>query len=292
MNNQIECLGIAVNPILQDQIKCFLKSSSIHFSNKKDFKKSINVLLYALKVKSNYILVYNSSALNILLVLILWFRRKKIIFQLHDPIPHSGVINPLVFIVNFVIVLFANDITVFSEKLKKQVKKYYLSKNCHVVSHGSVIFNYNKNELDDKRIVVGFFGRNMPYKNYQKFINFIKSRPDVYFITVGQGYPKINFSNHKLFSGVIERDLYFSLMVDVDYVFFSHKKISYSGVLNDIISLKKIVLVDEQITPKIDYKMKHNFKNKKLVKHPHDLDFSQEGWNKYYYEIEEIIKNK
>lgn len=292
MSNQFECLGIAVNPVLQDQIKGFLKPSSIHFSNKKDFKKSLNVLYYALFFKSNYVLVYNSSIFNILLVLILKLRRKKIIFQLHDPLPHSGILNPLVFFVNFILVLLSNDIIVFSDKLKNQVKKYYFTQNCYIVSHGSVRFNYNKNDFDSKQIVVGFFGRNMPYKNYQKFISFIESRPDVFFITVGQGYPKINFNNHKLFSGVIERDLYFSLMADVDYVFFSHKKISYSGILNDIISLNKVVLVNEENNHNIDYDMKHNIKNKNLVKHPYDLDLVSNGWDKYKHEIEQIINNK
>tara|TARA_B110000503_G_C7137087_1_gene409286 strand:+ start:307 stop:1185 length:879 start_codon:yes stop_codon:yes gene_type:complete len=291
MNNQFECLGIAVNPVLQDQIRGFLKPTSILCSNKKDVKKSLSVLYYALFFKSNYVLVYNSSIFNILLVLILKLRRKKIIFQLHDPLPHSGILNPLVFFVNFILCLLSKDIIVFSDKLKNQVKKYYFTQNCYIVSHGSVRFNYNKNDFDSKQIVVGFFGRNMPYKNYQKFISFIESRPDVFFITVGQGYPKINFNNHKLFSGVIERDLYFSLMADVDYVFFSHKKISYSGLLNDIISLNKVVLVNEENNRNIDYDMKHNIKNKNLVKHPYYLDVVSNGWDKYKHEIEQIIKN-
>ena len=82
MNNKFECLGIAVNPILQDQITDFLKPPSIHFSNKKDFKKSLGVLYYALFFKSNYVLVYNSSIFNILLMLILRLRRKNIIFSI------------------------------------------------------------------------------------------------------------------------------------------------------------------------------------------------------------------
>lgn len=292
MSNQFECLGIAVNPVLQDQIKDFLKPSSIHFSNKKDYKKSLSILYYSLFFKSDYVLVYNSSIFNILLLLILKLRRKKIIFQLHDPLPHSGILNPIVFFVNFILVLLSNDIIVFSDKLKNQVKKYYFTQNCYTVSHGSVRFTYNKNNLDSKRIVVGFFGRNMPYKNYREFVSLIESRSDVFFITVGQGYPKINFNNHKLFSGVIERDLYYSLMSDVDYVFFSHTKISYSGILNDIISLNKVVLVNEKNYSNIDYEMKHNIKNKNLVKNPSELALVTNGWDQYKYEIEQIIEKK
>lgn len=290
MDKSFACIGIAVNPVLQDQIRDFLNPNFLKYSNKWDLKKSFKVLLYSLKLKSKNVLIYNTSVLNILLSIILKIRSKKIIFHLHDPIPHSGIFNPIIFLINYILVFLSDDVCVFSEKLKLQVHKIYFKKNCHIVTHGSLRFNYVNKFSNEKRVVVGFFGRNMPYKNYEKFVDFVKSKPHIFFITVGQGYPKIDFINHKLFSGVIEKDLYFSLMASVDYIFFSHSQISYSGVLNDIEVLNKSLLVDKKNYSTIDYRNKYDFKTEILIKQGDNLNKGSKGWDKYKYEIFKIIK--
>ena len=170
MNTSFCCIGIAVNPVLQDQINDFTNSPHFKLSNKGDFYKSLAVLSYSFSLKSKNVLIYNTSFLNILILIILKIRFKKVIFHLHDPIPHSGILNPIVFIINYILVLLSDHVCVFSEKLKIQVQKFYFNKNCHIVSHGSLRFNYKNKLSNEKRVIVGFFGRNMPYKNYQKFI--------------------------------------------------------------------------------------------------------------------------
>tara|TARA_B100000963_G_scaffold31041_2_gene23001 strand:+ start:1799 stop:2677 length:879 start_codon:yes stop_codon:yes gene_type:complete len=282
-------LGIGVNPVLQDQIRDVLNFKFIKHSNKWDVKKSFVVLMYSLKLKHKNFLIYNTSILNILLCIILKIRLKKVIFHLHDPIPHSGILNPIIFLINYSLVFLSDDVCVFSEKLKLQVQKIYFKKKCHIVTHGSLRFNFINKFLNEKRVVVGFFGRNMPYKNYQKFVDFVKSNPNIFFVTVGQGYPKINLKNHKLFSGVIEKDLYFSLMASVDYVFFSHSQISYSGILNDVEALNKSLLVDEKNYTILNYKKKYDFNKVSLIKQRHDLNNVLNGWDQYKHEVLQII---
>jgi glycosyltransferase involved in cell wall biosynthesis len=292
MQRYFYCIGISVNQVLQEQIKDCFEFKQINFSKKGDFTGAIRILLFSLGIKKSSILIYNTSIFNLLLLFILKFRRNKVLFHLHDPIPHSGILNPIIFIVNFLLVLLSDDVSVFSQKLNDQVNQYYFTNKCHIVKHGMVKFNYSKQFFDDKKIVVGFFGRNMPYKNYDKFLNFIESRPDLSFLTVGQGYPSVSYKNHELISGVVDKNTYYSLMFDVDYVFFSHSQISYSGVLSDLSSLNKTVIFDELNYSKIRYNRKHISTNKNLIKQTNSVKFTKIGWDEFRRDVLQIIEKK
>ena len=240
MKDKILVRGIAVNPVLKRHMEMTFPKESIRTSDKKDFKRGLKILFESILIKRKTVLIYNSSVANIVLVLILKINMNKVLFHLHDPIPHSGILNPIVFISNFLITSLASVVLVFSEKLKEQTKRYYFKKSLHVVDHGMNEFNYIKTGVKKEvKTVIGFFGRNMPYKNYDSFLKAVQSYPKYQFVTVGLGYPDSKYNNLKLYSGYINDDNYYSMMLDVDYLFFSHSSYTVRSGWNNAASRNK-----------------------------------------------------
>lgn len=281
--------GIAVNPVLKRHMEMTFPKESIRTSDKKDFKRGLKILFESILIKRKTVLIYNSSVANIVLVLILKINMNKVLFHLHDPIPHSGILNPIVFISNFLITSLASVVLVFSKKLKEQTKRYYFKKSLHIVEHGMNQFNYIKTGLKKEvKTVIGFFGRNMPYKNYDSFLKVVQSYPKYQFVTVGLGYPDSKYNNLKVYSGYINDDNYYSMMLDVDYLFFSHSKISYSGVLSDAVNLGKTIIVTNETMHKVSYARKTQLMDD-LPKVVGKNCIKNNSWNVYLKSLKPIL---
>tara|TARA_Y200000002_G_scaffold382683_1_gene400734 strand:- start:1780 stop:2667 length:888 start_codon:yes stop_codon:yes gene_type:complete len=285
--DKIKIVGISVNPALLEQIN---EINSDNFSENTTKKHSSLIdnaqcLLRSLSTKEKNVFFYNTSIYNLILALIFKFKRKHIIFHLHDPVPHSGILNPFIFIINFLMTYLSNKVLVFSEKLKKQVHNFYFKKNVFIVSHGFNRFIYKPTIISENiKLTIGIIGRNMPYKGFDEFLLFSKNNLEISFYCIGKGYPKVDLENLTYFDGYIERNKYYSLIQDLDFVYFSHKNISYSGVLNDCKVLKKRVMVESYNLIKLkDFNLKlysaSNVKNYKKSKIKNfEIDF---GWNDY-----------
>ena len=154
--NSIVTIGIGVNKILGAQMKQVFDGSRVCYSEKKEFIQSIRALKYALLVKQKNVLIYNCSALNILIAVILKIRQKNILYHLHDPVPHSGFLNPVIIMINYILTFLANEILVFSSRLKQQVAKHYPNQKIHILTHGANFFKYTKS-LKNNKITIGFF---------------------------------------------------------------------------------------------------------------------------------------
>ena len=281
MSKKLYVIGVGINPALEQHVKLTFDKEILFVSRKREISASWKVLINTFKVSRSKVLIYNTSIFNVLLIIILKLFKNKVLFHLHDPIPHSGWLNPIIFIVNFLTVAFSDCIIVFSNGLKRQTSRFYLPKKIIIAKHGLNPFKYQKELADTKKITVGFFGRNMPYKNYNKFIEYIKSNPDYTFYTFGNGYPEINFQNHKLISGYINDDKYYSYMKDIDYVFFAHKTISYSGVLHDAMNLKKKIILDNNTYQETKYFNKTKISDNNLLKETSTLDTESRSWIDY-----------
>lgn len=289
----MKLVGSYINAILYKQMSQVFKFDDMYCHKKDDsFGLLINLFLKILKIKNEKVLIYNTSVINILIIFILKLNRNKVYFHLHDPIPHSGLFNPIIFVANWILVFFSDQIFVFSEKLQKQTKHCYSeTKKIHLVSHGTNPFNYKK-YLNSKKVIIGFFGRNMPYKNYSKFVSFMNKHTDLEFLTVGLNYPKLENSNHELVEGVIDNDKYYSLMKDVDYLFFSHLEISFSGVLNDAIAFSKSIILDDELLFKnLNYKKKYLSKNITNFNKKINAEDMVLGWGSYKKFVQVLAKN-
>ena len=93
------------------------------------------------------------------------------------------------------------------------------------------------------KINLGFFGRNMKYKNVFKFVSLSKAFPKYNFFIVGKGYDDLkNTKNLFIINKFLNNDNYYSYMQDMDYIVVPYKKISFSGIISDIIFMKKKLL--------------------------------------------------
>lgn len=282
-------VGLNINPVLKKQIRTAFPENINFLGDKRNLRTNMFLFFQIIGLRNRNILIYNTSVLNLFALCVLRLNSNKIYFHLHDPIPHSGILNPIVFIVNYVMVKASHTVLVFSNKLQTQTLKLYKKKS-EIVTHGNIPFKYYPTKYNkEARICVGFFGRNMPYKNYNSFLNFIKTHPNYIFVTVGNGYPQSNNSNHSIYNGYIPDDLYYSLMHDMDYIYFAHTDISYSGVINDCLYLKKPIISSNNKWDEMNYPfLVNDIENLKKMKKKTDL--TQVGWEDYNYEIKNLFK--
>lgn len=244
--NKFTAAGLSVNPVLYGHLTDIFdepKVLDIVSKKKSSIMEHIKCLVASYFLENQRVLIYNTSVLNLFLVLILKYRGSKIFFHLHDPIPHSGRLNLIVFLLNQILVFLSDEVLVFSDSLRRQTKKYYLASKIHVVEHGTTNFIYRPTFLKKiNTISIGMLGRNMPYKGFEEFLSLVLKYPNIRFFCIGKGYPKHHITNLEYIDGFIQNDFYYSLFCDLDYVFFGHKKISYSGIVNDILALKKRIV--------------------------------------------------
>ena len=140
----------------------------------------------------------------------------------------------------------SDRIYVYSETVKSQVELLYAHNNIEVVQHGFKGFKYRRTDIADKdEVVIGFFGRNMPHKNFDMFLEFIRKH-HVLGLAVGEGYDVLD-DLLTVEGGYINDERFYSLMTDVDYVCIPYSEITYSGVLHDALNLNKTVIGSELI---------------------------------------------
>ena len=146
--------------------------------------------------------------------------------------------------------------------------------------------------MDKKKFNFGFFGRNMGYKNVNRFVQLSKKFPEAEFHILGSGYEKINnnLKNLKITNNYINNDLYYSAMRDMDYIVLPYTEISFSGVLSDCYALNKKMLVSKHVLEKYPSKQasligdfvpkKQTLKNTK--------NMYNDGWKAYAYVLQKI----
>lgn len=301
----IDIITFSTNKTLYSQCERINKNiskSQIHGGVRRgllDFFKDIFKLNRPLKY--NNVLVYNTSPKNILLSFFQKLNGKNILFHLHDPKPHSGILNPIIYFLNFIQLIISDKILVFNEHLISQTKSLYsfvAQKEFKVVSHGFPLFNYLRQTKNSNRIKIGFFGRLMPYKNFKYFLEFSEKNPHYQYFIVGDGYDryikKINDLKIVFIKGFIDNDQYYSFMVEMDYIFAAYNDISYSGIVNDAICLRKKIIVSNEVKKVFnDINCLLISKSLSIEKSTIDLEVynSKNGWDKYSSEIIEIINS-
>lgn len=245
--------------------------------------------------KNTTIFIYNISPANLLSSMISKFFSCKIIYHLHDPRPHSGLLNPLIYILQFIQIILSDTIFVYNKALIVDTNRFYWAQNksFHIVKHGVPQFNYVNTNMPKGKTKYGFFGRNMPYKNVDEFINLANKNLDSYFYILGEGYDKIfcKSPNVKIINGYIDNDQYYSTMLDVNYVVIPYRDISFSGVISDAIALDKQMIVSEKVK-----KLYSNSKMTLIDEFIPQNSFSSSkvskkiGWTEYASSIIKILK--
>lgn len=238
------------------------------------------------------IFIYNPSPANLICSFFSKILGSKIIYHLHDPRPHSGILNPILYVVQFFQVLLADIIITFDKSLVDDALKLYIKsrKYYRIFPHGKPTFNYNKIKLDDSKINIGFFGRNMPYKNLPLFLEYAIKNPTYRFFIYGSGYSKdYSITNLEVISGFIDSDIYYSAMLDMDYIFVPYKDLSFSGIIADSISLNKSIIVSKQVSDKYSYKKMLDIRiADNLIKDNCLKDLSLNGWKEYAFELKKL----
>lgn len=290
-------LSYTINKILLQHVKEINKNINfiLHYSLKTSNKNYFSDIFKSqlIKEKSN-IFIYNISIVNLLVSLHSKFLySSNIYFHLHDPKPHSGLLNVFIFILQTIQVSISKVIFVFDEELIKDVNKYYFikSKEVIVLNHGAPIFKKNFTNINQEKINCGFFGRNMPYKNLNGFLELVSSYSYLNFHIFGTGYDfKNDFQNLKIHNRFIENDEYYSFMIDMDYIIIPYKDISFSGIISDSIALKKKMVVSDYVFSKYQNKNFIKIKEFDPIKINYkDFNFFS-GWKDYSQKIKELIK--
>lgn len=293
--DNIKFVGVSLNPALFDHIKeifkHFTKKNLIYSMKSDSFKNHLIKIEDCGKIKKSNVFIYNTSVYNALLIFILKLRNNKIFFHLHDPIPHSGILNPFIFLVNQLMVLLSYRVLVFSNRLKCQTEKYYFPKQVHVVQHGRPKFEYKKTEILDKpEITIGLVGRYMPYKDFKRFKEISIKYPKYHFYCIGDGYPQFKSHNLTYHKGYIEENRYYSLLTDLDYIFFGHKEVSYSGVLNDCVFLnKRLISTKESLKFLTPHDLSVKSISEALNKQDKYIPSKNFGWENYANFLKEIL---
>lgn len=274
------------NPVLKKHLELIHSADSqqllVEFSVKNIFKGNVDYF------------IYNVSVLNVLVGVLTLLMGKRVIYHMHDPIPHSGWKNPFIFVLQLILVFAADKILVFDDILHRQLDKYYIVRErtrVAVVPHGNPVFKYNQVLADDK-ITVGLFGRNMRYKRVDRLLKIAAKNPTINFLLVGRGYSLESVpKNVRIVEGFIEPDLYYSLMIDVDAVILPYDRISFSGVLSDALSFKKPILASNEILKLYADRYKlHSLKAinslPKVLTKPNSEEFLRESsWRSYYTKL-------
>ena len=191
-------LAYTINIILSQHVKVI--NSNINFILFQTLKKSkrdylLDIFRLSFLQKKADIFIYNTSLANLIVSLhSKLFHSSKIYFHLHDPKPHSGLLNIFIYILQFIQVSISDTIFVFDNDLVNDIKKYYFDskKRIIVFKHGHPSFIKINTDINFNKINCGFFGRNMPYKNLNKFLYLVNRYPDIDFHILGTGY---NFKN-------------------------------------------------------------------------------------------------
>jgi hypothetical protein len=131
----------------------------------------------------------------------------------------------------------------------------------------------------------------MPYKNVHEFLNLSVKYPDCSFYIIGKGYSKLSDLKQNLFliDRYVENDEYYSYMSKIDYIVLPYKDISFSGIINDAISMKKKMIVSEYVINKYPNSLMilmSKFMNP--TKQDYSTDY-EGGWGNYSKNLNKLI---
>ena len=235
MNSSIAVVSYETNKVLfshvlniQSELNCKIYG----MPRRHIFDYFIKVRVSLDVLNSETIFVYNTSPRNLLVIVLGKLRNKKIIFHLHDPIPHSGILNPVLFVLNWLCFKFSNQVIVFDANLLFDMKFYGNSKTLkekvRVSTHGMPTFQKLPVQWNSSRKIIGFFGRQMPYKNIESFFDLVRRNIAYDYLLVGEGYEVPddieNRENFKYYSGYIGNDQYYTLMSECHAIWMPYKK--------------------------------------------------------------------
>ncbi|MFY7670056.1 hypothetical protein ACOSP6_03105 [Tenacibaculum sp. MEBiC06402] len=295
----MKIIAFTTNKILLHHCKLINEKfkEEILWNVKRSVKDYLKDIFRVKIIRKDILFIYNTSLANLLTSIISIPFGSKVIFHLHDPIPHSGILNPFIYIINFFQVLVSKKVCIFSEEIRKDILKYYIIKNnnIHVLTHGTPIFNYKKSPIPLDKLNIGFFGRNLPYKNLNQFLKIAKSNKNISFYIIGKGYDNVDLSeNVKLFDDFIDNDLYYSMMLEMDYILLPYKQVSFSGIVSDCINLEKKMIVSDIIFRKYKNKNMSMLKSLNFNELPKQNNIGFENfkssWENYSIGLKNIIE--
>ena len=285
----------SINKVLFGHLeKIFPDQYLLAYGSKRDnnfdyFKDIFKVSFHS----QRHLFIYNTSPANLFVSVISKLLGSKITFHIHDPKPHSGILNPVIYLIQLFQLLFSDNIIVFDPLLIRTTFSYYpfiSKKKLKVFPHGKPEFNSVKVNLNNNKVNFGFFGRNMPYKNVDKFLSLSTKFSEGIFNIYGKGYCgifKLN-QNVNVIDKFIDNDLYYSYMVAVDYIVLPYRDISFSGIVNDAISLGKKMIVSKYIMNKYTHPLMillSKFDNPIKQKKP---NINNGGWQAYAKNLKKL----
>jgi len=263
-------------------------------------KNNFDYIKDILKFKSHqnkFLFIYNTSPANLLTSIFSWLKGSKTIFHLHDPKPHSGLLNPVIYTIQFFQLFFSDHIILFHTQLIKTTHRYYPffpKKKMLIFPHGEPKFKLIKIDLNNDNINFGFFGRNMPYKNVNEFVYLSNKFPANSFHIFGTGYSNLTNlnSNTRILDKFIDNDEYYSFMSKVDYVVLPYKDVSFSGIINDAISLQKKMIVSPYIMNKYSHPLMVLISEFVMPVKQELLIKPNRGWESYSSKLNQLLKCK
>lgn len=291
-------IGFSNNLVLNEH----LNKISKHFKTAPIGNVRTSTIMYLtdlLKARAFYkkkLFIYNTSPTNLLTTILSKLFFSKVIFHLHDPKPHSGAFNPIIYLTQMIQLIFSDYVVVFDNKLVNDTLSYYPlipKKTIKVFNHGLPTFKIIPTTINPSKVNFGFFGRNMPYKGLNEFIKLAKNTPKSLFYVCGSGYESEaennNLDNLIFINRYIENNEYYSILRQMDYVVVPYKNISYSGVIIDCISLGKEILVSQEVSNAFNYPnmtliSELNSPSKQPLKNSKSL-----GWNSYAKSLKTLI---
>ena len=240
------------------------------------------------KLTRRTVFIYNIAPMNIFASIGYKFLGYKIYYHLHDPLPHRGWKRLPIFVFQYIQVLFAHRVIVFSKSLIELTKKYYWFYGKIKIAHHGLSIALRNLEPVSEQYQYGWFGAHASYKHDLNISYCLKVLDSSNAIFVGKGYP-MNLTG-RVFSAYLNDREYFSLMDSVDYIVVVYKDISFSGVIHDGVALGKS-FVANQLCKNYILKNYPQYQVVKIIDRLFILNCTgpksslELGWSKYVKEV-------
>lgn len=244
--------------------------------------------LKQVKIGSKTIFIYNISPRNLVASMCYKLLGNKIYYHLHDPLPHIGWKRLPIFVLQFIQVLLADRVIVFSKTLRDLTKKYYCFYGGIILAdHGRSTALRNLEHIGGN-YQYGWFGTYASYKYNMSISDCLELLESSNAVFVGKGYP-LNLSGF-VFSEYLKDREYFSLMNSVDYIVVLYKDVSFSGVIHDGVALGKSFVANQLC---MNYILKNypQYQVLKIIGRLFILNCTEPmsslelGWSKYVKEV-------
>lgn len=152
--------------------------------------KLIKAKKFIKKIKPDCILIFTPHPVNILLAN--YIKKYKLIYQVHDPIPHSGtnfLDSFLLKIQHKIYYKYSSKLLVAGQKLKEEViktSKIDVSSKIRVIKFAVLDSNMYQIEKQEKNIDLLFFGRIEYYKGLDILFKVLENKSYICYI-IGKG---------------------------------------------------------------------------------------------------------